>query len=296
MKVKVDMKRRGKLTPLTSVMLAILSLYCVAMGILFVYAVVMSFKDPALYIYPTIWPDEKIYLYNYPKVLNARPAFRSVGKVVNAPMSKIILNSIIYALGCGLVNTTVTCVSAYLCASYKYKYSKIVHTTVIVVMAIPIIGSQAAELSMLRFINLYNSWLGLLILKANFLGMYFLIFYEMFKSLPITYREAATLDGASDWRVMMSVYMPLASATFGTILLMNFITYWNDYQTPLLYAPSHPTLSRFLIEITRNSQDDFDSMPVQLTTTVILSIPTLLIFLIFQKKLMSNLTIGGIKG
>lgn len=296
MKIKFKKERRERLTPLTMVMLTILLLYCVAMGILFVYAIVMSFKDPAEYIYPTIWPDKTPYFLNYPKVLNAKPSFRAVGKVVSDSMSKIILNSVIYALGCGLVNTAVTCITAYICATYKYKFLKVIYTTVIVVMAIPIIGSQAAELSMLRAINLYNTWLGLLILKANFLGMYFLIFYEMFKSLPVTYREAATLDGASDWRVMVSVYLPLAKATFGTILLINFITYWNDYQTPILYAPSHPTLSRFLIEITRTSQDDFDSMPVQMTTTVILSIPTLTLFLIFQKKLMSNLTIGGIKG
>ncbi len=296
MKVKMKTKRREKFTPLTTVMLAILLVYCIVMGILFLYAIVMSFKDPALYIYPTIWPDEKIYPHNYLKVLTARPSFRAVGKVVNDTMGKIILNSVVYALGCGLVNTTVTCVTAYLCANYKYKYSRIVHTTVIVVMAIPIVGSQAAELSILRALNLYNTWWGLLILKANFLGMYFLIFYEMFGSLPKTYREAAMLDGASDWRVMINIYFPLAKATFGTILLLNFINYWNDYQTPILYAPSNPTLSRFLIEITRTSQDDFDSMPVQLTTTVILSIPTLALFLVFQKKLMSNLTIGGIKG
>ena len=292
----VKTKKREKMTPLTIAMLVVLIAYCLVMFTLFVFAIMMSLKDPAKYIYPTLKPDETPYFLNYVKVFNVRIVFKSAGKVVKSSMSYIIGNSVIYALGCSVVNTLVCGVTAYLCAVYRYKYSRIVYTTVIVVMTIPIVGSQAAELSVLRKINLYDTWAGLLILKANFLGMYFLVFHEMFFSMPITYREAATIDGASDWQVMTSIYFPLAKATFGTVLLINFITYWNDYQTPMLYAPTHPTLSRFLIEITRLSKDDFDAMPMQMATTVILMLPPLALFLAFQKKLMSNLTIGGIKG
>ena len=240
-----------------------------------------------MWMYPTVLPYGDVYFGNFHAVLSVQLKVISGVTTVYSTMGDIIFNSVVYALGCGLVNTIVTCVTAYLCATYKYKYSKIIHTTVIVVMTIPIIGSQAAELGLLNALNLYNTWLGLLILKANFLGMYF----------PITYREAATLDGADDWRVMFSVYFPLAKATFGTILLINFINFWNDYQTPMLYAPSHPTLSRYLIEIAiMSTANDFDSVPIRMTTSIILSVPTLILFLIFQKKLMSNLTIGGIKG
>lgn len=297
MRTKVKKERREKLTPLTIFMLVFLVVYCLAMGVLFLFAVMMAFQDPLMYMYPTVLPYDKIYFGNFSAVLSVQLKVNSGGTLVYSTMGDIIFNSVVYALGCGLINTAVTGVTAYLCATYKYKYSKVVHTTVIVVMTIPIVGSQAAELGLLNALNLYDTWFGLLILKANFLGMYFLIFYEMFSSLPITYREAATLDGADDWRVMLNVYFPLARATFGTVLLINFINFWNDYQTPMLYAPSRPTLSRYLIEIAiMSTANDFDSMPIRMTTSIILSVPTLTLFLIFQKKLMSNLTIGGIKG
>ncbi len=230
--------------------------------------------------------------------MSATSKFDKVGFV------EIILNTILYAVGGSFVHTLSMCIMAYLSARYAYAYSKIIYTVVIVVMIVPIIGSQMSEIQMLNAIGLYDTRFGFLILKAGFVGMYFLVFYETFKAIPMTYSEAAMIDGANDWCIMFKVCMPLVLNVFATILLINFIQYWNDYQMALLYMPSYPTLAYFLYTVQTYGQNvsvrgniiDTAVSTVKMTTTFTLMIPILIIFILLHEKLMGNLSIGGIKG
>lgn len=73
------------------------------------------------------------------------------------------------------------------------------HTTVLITMVIPVVGSLPAEIRMAQSLGLYDQIWGMWILKANFLGMYFLVFYNIFKALPASYTEAAKIDGAREY-------------------------------------------------------------------------------------------------
>jgi ABC-type glycerol-3-phosphate transport system permease component len=133
-------------------------------------------------------------------------------------------------------------------------------------------------------------------MKANFLGLYFLVFHEVFKAMPKSYSEAATIDGAGDFAIMTRIALPLAKNTFFTVLLINFVTLWNDYQTPMIYMPTHPTIAEQLYWIQHSSFKLFAKTPVQMAAVLLLMIPVLILFLCFHKRLMGNLTIGGVKG
>ena len=134
------------------------------------------------------------------------------------------------------------------------------------------------------------------ILKANFLGMYFLVFYGTFRSLSWEYAEAALIDGASHFTVMVKIMLPLVKSTLFAVGLLMFIGFWNDYQTPMLYIPSYPTVSFGVFSFEGNGMAGQNTVPNILAASILLMLPMVIIFIIFKNKFIGNLTVGGIKG
>ena len=208
----------------------------------------------------------------------------------------MFLNSFLYSVGCAFISSTMQCIAAYLTSKYKFKFGKVVYGIVIVTMILPIVGSLPSELQMLNALNLHDTFIGILILKANFLGTYFLVFYAIFKSISWSYAESAFIDGASHFRVMIQIMLPLVKTTFFAVFMLNFIMYWNDYQGPMLYLPSYPTAAFGMYYMKFAATSSFGREHMQLTGCMLMTIPIVIVFVIFQKRLMGNLTIGGIKG
>ena len=158
------------------------------------------------------------YSYKYTFKIFAYP-------VKNVPISlaEMYWNSILYAGGCGLASTFVPCIAAYACARFHYRFSRIMHTTVIIVMMIPIVGSQPSEIEMVANLKMYDKIWCLWVMRANFLGLYFLMFYDICKALPTSFSEAAKMDGANNFQIFFKIAMPLIKNTFLTVFLIRFI-------------------------------------------------------------------------
>lgn len=317
-------ERKAKLSPLTVIMLVVLCLYCLMMFILVAWALLKStqhFLDETYNpIIPKIfmWEKDPMYMYQYYKegVKNIDSTsfanyvwiiknFEVTKNVINSQgemskttigFGKMLLNTILYAGGGAFVNALVQCITAYLCARYAFKLSGVVYGAVIFAMVLPVVGSLPSEVAMARSLGLYDKIWGVWIMRANFLGMYFLVFHEMFKALPASYSEAATIDGASDWQILWKIGIPLAKNTFFTILLLNFVALWNDYQISMVYLPNNPVLAERLHWLQSSSNGLAASNAVKMAGTFILMIPIMTLFLCFHKRLMGNLTIGGVKG
>ena len=163
---------------------------------------------------------------------------------------------------------------------------------VYLVQEIPIVGSLPSQIQVAQGLHIYNTVWGMWLQSASFLGLYFLVFYETFASLPNSFFEAARLDGAGDLSLLFRIALPLAGNVFLTIFLLNFITYWNDYQTPLLFLKSMPVLSYGLYLITQSNA----YVPMIMAAATVVLVPVIVIFIFANKKLMGNLTVGGIKG
>ena len=308
MKINKENRLTRKFSPLTVIMLVILSLFSVVLlGMLF-WAVMTSFKaatfsgfksgTASTYKLPT-----KLYFENYIKVFEkfyvegvAYPENRGGTRTVY--IGQMFIYSLLYCVGCSVIQTVVQSVTAYLCARFQYKLSKVIEYIVIVVMTIPIVGSLPAEITLSKQLGLYNHMYGMWIMKANFLGLYFLIFLAAFKSIPMTYTEAAKIDGASNMSIMLKIIFPLVRNVVFTVILVNFITYWKDYQTPMIYISAYPTVTYGLFRIIFDSSSSAGmvSVPIRMTASIIVTMPLIVIFIIFQKRLMGNLTMGGIKG
>lgn len=282
------------------VCLIVLVLYTVSLFVPVLWAIITSFKDITTDWWmdnytglPKNWAWQNyVYVFNkylYPITLeNGTPAY--VGVV------GMFQNSFVYALGCAFCKTAIPMTMSFLCARFPCKFSKIIHTTVVVTMILPVVGSLPAEIKMAHTLGLYDSILGLYFMKSNFLGMYFLVFYSTFKAFSPAYIEAAKLDGANNFSVFFRIVLPLVKNTFFTVMLVEFIIFWNDYQIPLVYLPNHPTLAQGMYKM-GTSKDSFLTLaPMRLAGAMIMFVPLFTVFIIFHKKFMGNLTMGGVKG
>lgn len=289
-------KNGSKYSPLSIVLLILLCLYVISIIGLFFWGFLTAFKNDRL--------DIKLYgnTYGFPRKweLNFLMVFNKIRKPIiggEVDFWGILGNSFLYSFGCALLKTLVPCLTAYSCARFNFKSSKVVYNIVLITMIIPIVGSLPSELKMAYALGLYDKIWGVWIMSANMLGLYFFVMYSAFKAMPMGYTEAAKIDGANNFQILTKIAFPLIGKLFLTILLINFVEFWNNYQTPQVYLPNHPTLGYTLIYYARFVNDrTFSTLPHLISMAYIIILPVVILFLIFQEKLMGNLTLGGLKG
>lgn len=297
---KIDSTPKNKQNALTIILLIFLILYAISLLGVLAWGLLTSFKGPIDFMdHPYQWPEKfvnniKTVLSEF-KLENTVTADGLASRTVELP--QMFLYSILYAFGSALVATIIPCVTAYACARFPFKFSNVLYSIVIVAMIIPTVGNLPSELQMVVNLGLYNKIYGLWLLKANFLGMYFLVFYGVFKSFPASFTEAAKIDGANNWTIMIKIAFPLVFNVMSTVILINFINFWNDYQTPLLYMPAYPTVAYGLFQLNMGAvRGKIANVPAKLAASLLVVIPTAALFVIFQGKLLGSLTVGGVKG
>lgn len=118
-----------------------------------------------------------------------------------------------------------------------------------------------------------------------------------FSTLPIAYEEAAYVDGAGYFRTMIRIIMPMAKPSIITVILFNFLSFWNEYiiSMTLLTAPGSKTLPVGLMNLmkSQNAAAQYGQMYAGL---VLVMLPTLILYICVQKKLTQGMTLGGLKG
>ena len=121
---------------------------------------------------------------------------------------------------------------------------------------------------------------------------------QFMRGIPKSYSEAAIIDGATSMKIYVSIVMPLVKPIIIYLAVTNFIGLWNDFQTPLMFVGDNPqkyTLSLALYqEFAREGTTYFPN--VQMALGVLMAIPCIILFALFQKQLMEGVAAVGIKG
>ena len=284
------------------VLLAVLLFYFLSLLLPLLWAITTSFKDTIEFEMEKVWPSVYITFENY---INAFDGFSmditrldtatGIHYVDTINFWGMTFNSIVYAVGSSFIQTAIICVTAYATSRFNFKFDKWIYTTVIVTMILPIIGSLPSELRMAKLFQLYDSIWGMFLMKANFLGMYYLVFHAMFRGIPKDFDEAAYMDGAGNFTIFFKIILPLVVGTFVTVMLIKFIDFWNDYTTPMVYMPSFPTISLGLFNLVSGTKNGTASTQGELAASMIVFIPNFTIFIIFRDKLIGNISMGGLK-
>lgn len=213
----------------------------------------------------------------------------------NAYMLETVFNTLLYSFSSAFMHILSVVIVGYLVAKYDFSFSKFVYGLVLIIMTIPVIGSTPSMLVLLKkVLHIYDTWFANFIMKFNFCGVYFMLMHASFVRIPKDFSEAATIDGAGEFTVFLKIMIPMVLPTIGTIFLIYFIDYWNDYNTALMYMPSHPTLAYGVFKLSV-SRDNLMNVPKRLVSCMIMAIPILTLFIIFRNKIMGNVTAGGVK-
>ena len=322
----MEKKMKKKLNAVDVVVFVLLMLFSLVLILLLVWGLLTSLKsyDDFKYLGNKIFGLPNLEAYgaaealafgNYYRILfstvfqfgstDASYYSSLFGYVSNAPdvmftFTDFLFNSFVYSIICSFVHAFVAFACAFLCAKYKFRFSEVIYVLMLVVMAVPIVGSSPAMITLLRDLGIYDSIFAMVALNFNFTGVYFFVFYAHLSGVSDTYSEAAEIDGASQFGIFIKIIFPLCAKVFFTVFLLQFIQTWNDYQTPLLYYPNHPTLSYAVFKMTRNTGgtdkgQEFQGIPQRVAGCMVLALPVFVLFLAFNKLLMGNLTMGGLK-
>ncbi|MBQ9734848.1 MAG: carbohydrate ABC transporter permease [Clostridia bacterium] len=287
--------------------LIVLLLYVVSLLFPLGWAIVTSFREDLDFIMNGGWakPDPWTF-YNY-KLMFVGDSEALIDPTFVVPVlgnegtryvkiPEMIMNSLLYAIGSSVLAMLMSLLAAYVVGRFEFKFCKVVYTIAIIQMIIPVVGALPSQLEMATNLNLYDSIFGIWVMNTHVQGLYFLVFFASFKQIPKDFTEAAQIDGAGNLSIMLRIIFPFVKGSIFTVILLNFISYWNDFQTPLIFMPSHPTLAFGLYWYTTGALDaSSSSTPAQLAGCIIVAIPLLALFIAFQKRLLGNITIGGLK-
>lgn len=238
--------------------------------------------------FPTSWKVEN-YLdaYNYITDKDSGVGFIAM-----------FINSLWFAGGSAFLTTFMHAVTGYIFAKYTFPGQKVAFRIILISIAIPIVGSLPSLYKVIYALHIQESPLILLMYLSGF-GSNFLIMYAFFRSVSRTYMEAAEIDGANRFQIFFKIMLPMASGPFLSLFLLTFIAQWNNYETPMLFLRTMPTLSSGLYNFSYNLQFDhslLNGRPMFFAGILMASIPVIILVAVFGDKIMKNVNMGGIKG
>lgn len=245
------------------------------------------------------WPRERFGGFIFDNYLFIFDQFRVPLVFENgtgyAYLEHMLFNSLAWCILVSIFMIGTQVIVAYACAKYDFRGKGVIYTVAIIVMMIPIIGSLPSEMQLATDLGLVNSFIGMAIMCCRYPGIYFLVFYSSFKNVSSSYMEAAEIDGAGHLQIFLQIMLPMIGNMIAAVFVLQFISNFNNYQTPMLFLPERPTVS-YGLYLYKSSPEDGVGPTNILAASIATAVPLMILFFIFRNKIMGNVTMGGIKG
>lgn len=267
------------------IMFVLFAIYAISLLFPFLWCLNNSFKTKKDFFYNVNGLPTEFVLDNW---INS---FSLSADRVSIPM--MYFNSIFLTIGATFIALMANSATAYVITKYDFKGKELFYSFAVIVMMIPTMGSMASTYKMYNTIGLTNTYTGYFIFACGGFGTYFLIMYGFYKNLSSTYSEAAQIDGAGHFRIYFTIILPMAMPILFSLGILLAIGYWNDYFTVYMYLPQKATITYGLQRI---SDKNKNNLPQVFAAMLFSMLPVLIVFSIFQKTIMTNTTVGGIKG
>lgn len=206
-------------------------------------------------------------------------------------------NTVFLAVVTIFLSLTIAVPAAYCFSRRRFPGRKAILKSLVLLNSFPAILSMFAIYRLLRPMGLVNHRLGLILVYTGTMAVFSLWNTKgYFDTIPTEMEEAAKIDGASAFQVVMKVVLPLAKPSIVTTALQVLIYVWNEYiyATTFLTGEDRYTLAAGLN--TLQATEMTGSWPVFAAASITISMPVLVIFFICQRYMVSGLTVGGVKG
>ena len=278
-------KKRGKEKVFSWIVFVIFTIYVLSLLYPFVWILLNSFRDVKVFAAnPNAFGG--LTIANYKAALATTDDGTS--------MFKMFFNSLLISTVSTLITVITSSCTAYIMSKFKFRGRSILYGVIIFSMILPIVGSTPSIVRIFKEMNIFNTYFALFFLYSGGMGNNFILLYSFYKGISWEYAEAAYIDGASEFRVFISIMVPLALPAVTSIAVLTWIGLWNEYVMPRVLLPGEPTLAVGLYTLTVKLLDS--NRPQLFASVVIALIPIVAVFSIFQKTIMTNTVAGGLKG
>jgi trehalose/maltose transport system permease protein len=251
----------------------------------FYYAILTSFKSGTALFQIDYWP-RSFSLQNYYEV------------TLKGVFLRNLANSLFIATVVVLISLFLGVTAAYALARVRFRGRSLLLFTILSVSMFPQLAVLAGLFELVRAFGIYNSPLALIFSYMIFtLPFTVWVLTTFVRDLPIEIEEAAIVDGATPWVIITKVFMPLMWPALVTTGLLAFIGAWNEFLFALTFTSNNNqrTVPVAIALLTGNTQFEIPWGNI-MAASVIVTVPLVILVLIFQRKIVSGLTAGGVKG
>ena len=258
-----------------------------------IFALFMLF--PLLYsVSVSIMPGDELFTVDL-NIIPSHPTFENyIRAFTQVPLVRFILNSFLVA-GCITIGQIITCsLAAFAFSFLEFKGKNFLFMLVMATMMVPgeaVIISNYLTVSSMGILDTYL----VLILPSLTSAMGIFLFRQFYMTFPISLYESAKLDGCGNLRFIVKILIPLTKSAIGAMAVYTFINAWNMYMWPLLVTGSEE-MRTVQIGISMLNSVDAQSITLMMAGVVAIIIPSMVIFIVGQKQLISGMFSGAVKG
>ncbi len=264
----------------------ILTLWALLVLFPFYWMLLTSFKSYSIYNSEYI---PKFFILS-PTAANYITAFTEV------PLARYFLNTFIFTVVTTFIMMIVVILSAFAFARLDFKGKDLVFSMFLSLMMIPNELVIITNFVTITNLDLRNTFLGLILPSVTSV-FYIYLLKENFEQIPEELYKAAKVDGTTDFRYLWKVMIPISKPTLVTITILKVIECWNSYVWPRLITDDqyYFLVSNGIQEIRENGFGR-ENVPAMMAAVVVISVPLVVLFLIFRHKIMEGVARGGTKG
>ncbi|WP_442603009.1 carbohydrate ABC transporter permease [Paenibacillus sp. KN14-4R] len=261
----------------------LLAAICVIVVIPLLIAIFSSFKTSVqIGLEFSLRPPSEFNLDNYKIVFTQGNIFTG------------FLNSMILVVVSVVVNALLSAMTAYCLNRFDFKLKKVILGLFVVGMIMPAMITEISRFTVIKNLHLYNTiWAPIVIYAAaNLMQLY--IYFQFMEKIPRSLDESALIDGGNYFTVFWKIVFPLMAPATATLAIIKAVDVINDMYVPYLYMPSEKlrTLTTTLMYF---SSSKFGAWEYLSAAIVVVMLPTLLIYLIFQKYIFAGIVAGAVK-
>lgn len=263
---------------------------------LIIWAIVVLF--PFYWMILTSLKSYSAYNGEYiPKFFTLSPTLENYVQAFTAvPLPRYFLNTLIFTLITTALMLIVVVLAAFAFARLNFKGKDFTFTAFLSLMMIPNELVIITNFVTITNLGLRNTFTGLILPSVTSV-FYIYLLKENFEQIPDSLYKAAKVDGTSDLKYLFKVMIPICKPTIVTVVILKIIECWNAYVWPRLITDNEMYyLVSNGIQTIRESGFGRENIPAMMAAVVLISIPLIILFLIFHKKIMEGVSRGGTKG
>ena len=265
-------------------------------GLLIIWALIVLF--PFYWMILTSLKGYGEYNSEYvPRFFTLSPTFQNyIDAFSTVPLLRYLTNTLIFTLITTGIMMEVITLAAFAFARLEFKGKNLIFTLFLSLMMIPNELVVITNFATITQLNMRNTFMGLILPSVTSV-FYIYLLKENFAQVPDSLYYAAKVDGTSDMKYLLKVMVPICKPTLITIGILKIIECWNSYVWPRLITDdeNYYLVSNGIQEIRENGFGR-ENIPAMMAAVVIISVPLIVLFLIFRDKIMTGVSRGGTKG